>query len=640
MLYFIRGGDPVAVAVYEFGDFRLDCGRFELLRNGRAVRLERKPMDLLILLAGSNGQLVTRTEIAKRLWDSEVFVDSEHGINTAIRKIRQVLGDDPEMPDFVQTVPGMGYRFVAPVVNLNGMSEPECPKAIPSAGLTESTAGQSTQELQHPRRRLRIVLVAGLIIGALALTAAFGTVNWIDRLLNRGTKPAIASIAILPLDNLSGDPSQEYFADGMTDELTTMLAKDSTLRITSRTSVMQYKGARKPLPEIARALHVEGILEGSVEHRGAHVHMTLQLIRADTDTHLWADSYDCDYDGVAALPEQAARDVAGRLHSSVTSSPSARYVNPEAHDAYLRGRFLFFANRFEEAAPYFKKATELQEDYAPGWAGLAVCYEASTMDGRHDPRVALPQADAPAAKALALDSSLPEAHLAKSGSLFLGHWDWVHADQEILRAIDLDPDFAEAYHLRARILTANNRNAEAIEVQKKQMEIDPFARPWGMAETYYNVRQYDAAIADARLRLENFPGDSRLHFFIARSLFSKGQYKEATDAFAQLYRAVPNPQAASAIEHAYQTGGYRAVVRWQLRSLEQEAKSHYISPVNLASLHAELGQRDATLALLEEALPQRSPQLLWIQTERAFDFLHTDPRYRSLVQRIGLPPQY
>jgi TolB-like protein/DNA-binding winged helix-turn-helix (wHTH) protein len=630
----------VAVAVYQFGDFRLDCGRFELLRNGRAVRLERKPMDLLILLAASNGQLVTRTEIAKRLWDSEVFVDTEHGINTAIRKIRQVLGDDPEMPGFVQTVPGMGYRFVAPVVNLNEVPETESPQAIPAAEIPESTAGQSAQEWQHTRGTLRMVLVAGLVIGALVLTAALRPVNWFDRLFHGGTKPAIASIAVLPLDNLSGDPSQEYFADGMTDELTTMLARDSTLRVTSRTSAMQYKGARKPLPEIAHALHVEGILEGSVEHRGDLVHMTLQLIRADSDTHLWADSYDRNYVDVAALPEQAARDVARQLHGAVPSSPSARYVNPEAHDAYLRGRFLFFANRFEEAAPYFKKATELQEDYAPGWAGLAVCYDASTMDGRHDPRVALPQADPSATRAIALDPSLPEAHLAMSGSLFLGHWDWVHADQEILRAIDLDPDFAEAYHLRARILTATNRNSEAIEVQKKQMEIDPFARPWGMAETYYNVRKYDAAIADARLRLENSPDDPRLHSFIARSLFSKDQYKEATDEFAQLYRAVLNPRAASAIEYAYQTGGYRAVVRWQLRSLEQEAKSHYVSPVSLATLHAELGQRDTTLALLEEALRQRSPQLLWVQTERAFDFLHTDPRYRSLVQRIGLPAQY
>ena len=625
-------------SILQFADFELDCGRFELRRNGRPIRVERKPMELLILLASRGGQLVTRAEIAERLWSSEVFVDTEHGINTAIRKLRHLLRDDSEEPKFIQTVIGMGYRWTASVTAL------EAPTSGP-AGASAITPVSDVQpaklEARHAdsarkRGRFWIVLSASLavLIGIFALT--LGPHPLAVRLLRR-SPPAITSIAVLPLDNLSGDPNQEYFAVGVTDELITMLAKDSTLRITSRTSVMQYKGARRPLREIARALNVDGILEGSISRSGDQVHMTLQLIRADTDTHLWADSYDRNRDEAISLPDEAARQISGFLHKASPVAAAVHYVNPDAHDAYLRGRFLFFANRFEEAETYFKKAADLQSDYAPAWAGLALCYGASTMDGRHDPRIAFPLGDAAATRALALDPSLPEAHIAMAGMLFLGHWDWVHADQEVLRAIDLDPRSAEPYHLRARILTAIGRGQEAVATQKKQMELDPFARPWGMAETYYNVRQYDAAIADARLRLENSPNDTRLHYFIARSLASEGRYKAATDADAQLYRAAGMPQTASAIEHAYQTGGFRAVALWQLSSLEQEEKLHYISPVNLAELHATLRQREETLALLEEGFRQRSPQILWIQTVEAYDFLHSDPRYRSLVKRIGLP---
>jgi tetratricopeptide (TPR) repeat protein len=426
----------------------------------------------------------------------------------------------------------------------------------------------------------------------------------------------------------------------MTDELITMLAKDSTLRITSRTSVMRFKGTRRPLREIAHELDVDGILEGSVARSGGQVHMTLQLIRADNDTHLWAESYDRGNNEVPLLPDQAAQQITGYLRKASSVATTGRYVNPDAQDAYLRGRFLFFARRYEEAESYFQKAVDLQSDYAPAWAGLALCQSASTMDGHHDPRIAYPRGDATAARALTLDPSLPEAHIAMAGLLFLAHWDWIHADQEVLRAIDLDPRQAEPYHLRARILTAVGRGQEAIAVQKQQMELDPFARPWGMAETYYNVRQYDAAISDARLRLENSPNNVRLHYFVARSLSDEGKYKEAADAYAQLYRAAGSPQAASAIEHAYKTGGYRAMVLWQLRSLQKEAQKHYISPVNLARLHAELGEREATLALLEEGLRQHSPQILWIQTEKDFDPLHSDERYRSIIRRIGLPPAW
>ena len=328
--------------------------------------------------------------------------------------------------------------------------------------------------------------------------------------LFRGNAPAITSLAVIPLDNLSGDPSQEYFADGMTDELITMLAKNSSLRIVSRTSVMQYKGARRPLPEIARQLGVDGILEGSVSRFGNRVHMNIQLIQAPTDTHLWAESYDRDSNEAAALPHEAAEAIAKRLNSSVTSASPARYVNPEAHDAFLHGRYLWYAGQNDKAFDYFKKATQLQPDYAAGWSGLAMYYGAGAIIGYLDPAKSLaPELEA-ADKAVRLDDSFPEAHLGMCAAVLINAWDFKRADQECLRAIELDPEFAEAYHLRAKVLGAFNRNDEAIEAQKKATELDPAARPWAIAMAYQVARRDDEAIADVRQRLESYPEDVSL----------------------------------------------------------------------------------------------------------------------------------
>jgi TolB-like protein len=260
---------------------------------------------------------------------------------------------------------------------------------------------------------------------------------------------------------------QEYFADGMTDELITMLAKDSTLRITSRTSVMQYKGAHRPLPEIARALNVDGILEGSISRTPDKVHLTLQLIRADTDTHLWAESYDRDANDVVSLPQEAALTIAKRLNSAATPTAAPRYVNPEAHDAYLHGHYLWYADQNEKSFEYFKKATELQPDYAPGWAGLSDYYGAGMVDGLLDPATSRTPEEGAAIKAVQLDDSLPEAHLALCAAYLVVHWDWTRSDPECQRAIQLDPEFAEAHHFRAKIFAALNRHPEAIEEQKK-----------------------------------------------------------------------------------------------------------------------------------------------------------------------------
>jgi TolB-like protein/DNA-binding winged helix-turn-helix (wHTH) protein len=656
----------VAVTVFEFDVFTLDCDRFELCRAGRSVKLERIPMELLILLARRNGHLVTRTEIAEYLWDKEVFVDTEHGINTAIRKIRQALRDDPEQSRFVQTVTGKGYRFIAPIVEVRESlieEESRSSSAQPrdrrvgdarpthgGVGIQEPIVNRVELPSETEAQSLRssglrvwpVALGASAGFALLILVIALGVRGLRNRSVSRTTPPRISSLAVLPLDNLSGDPAQDYFADGMTDELTTMLAKNSTLRIVSRTSVMQYKGAHRPLPEIARALGVDGILEGSVSRNGDKVHMTIQLIAAPSDTHVWAESYDRNANDVVSLPREAAQTIAKKLNSAMLQPTSLRYVNPEAHDAYLRGRYIWYSGSNEEAGKYFRKATELQPDYALGWTGLAGYYGAGAMGGDLNPKDAIPQTEGAANKAIELDDSLPEAHLMLSGAMFL-KWDWARADQEIARAIELNPRFAEAYHLRSKMDTALGRNEEAIESEKKAMELDPFQRPFAMGLAYFTVRQYDAAINDVRQRLETQPDEAGLHWILCESYRRKGELKEAAQEWEKIMLLMGDQGegiSATTIRRAFEKGGYKAVLLQNVSYLKHKSATQYVSPVDLALQYAQLGQREETLSFLEEGYRQHSPLLLWIQCDPAYDFLHGEERYRSIIKGIGLPPAY
>jgi TolB-like protein/DNA-binding winged helix-turn-helix (wHTH) protein len=634
----------VPKVVYQFGDFSLNCGKFELCRKGHRLRLERKPFELLALLVAKHGQIVTRDEIAACLWDREVFVDIEHGINTAIRKIRLTLGDSSDLPQFIQTISGSGYRFIAPVTAV----ETEVTEANQPAGDPVDLPAPLPEIVEtpplppDPRPRLRPWLVSALLVVVLVAVSAIGLSFYppTARLLGRDNYAPITSLAVLPLDNLSGDPKEAYFADGITDELTTLLAKNSTLRIVSRTSAMQFRGAHQSLPEIARALQVDGILEGSISRSKSQVHLTLQLIRADTDSHLWAESYDRDINDVAALPDEAARAIARRLNRAVASSAPPRYVNPEAHDAYLHGLYLWYNTSNAEAGQYFRKAVELQPDYAQGWAGLSLYFSGAAVGGELKPAESLSPAEAAATKAMRLDDSLPEAHLALGAAFFFNDWDWTRADKEILRAIELDPKFAEAYHLRARLLQILNRYNESIAMQKKSTELDPFARPAAMARALVTARRYDAALDDIQLRLKSAPQDRVLLYLMFICYQEKGLQNEAVKAYEKFLQATGREDSVAAVQSAFQRGGYRAVLRWQLKDIQERAKKQYVQPSDIAGLYAELGDREHTLALLEEGFRQHCPRELWIQSTPAFDFLHADPRYRSLVQKMGLPPMY
>ena len=611
-----------------FGLFELDLRTRQLTRNGVTIRLPQQPIQVLSLLLEHPGEIVTREEFRQRLWPSDVFVDFDHGLNKSIQKLRDALGDSAGSPRYIETIPRIGYRFMAPANGATGILEP---RSDANTLQPQNLASAPPAAIAGRWQARRVFVAACIVLGAL-------TAGWLIRGRLRASEP-VQSLAVLPLDNLSGDSSQDYFADGMTDELITMLAKDSTLRIVSRTSVMQYRRAHRPLPEIARALHADAILEGSVSRSANHVHMTLQLIRADTDSHLWADSYDRDVNDVA-LPDEAAKAIAKQLHRAVPAVKAIRYVNPAAHDAWLHGNYLWFGDRMTESGPWFQKAIDLQPDYALAWAGLADYYGEGIATSVLDPRTSTVPEEQAAQRALELDPNLPQAHQAMGAMFLIDRWDWADADREILRAISLDPQNSELYYLRACVLQADNRNAEAIDLGKKTMELDPFLRPYVLASIYEGARQFDAALAEIRLRLEANPNNLDLLGTEMDTLRRMGNYKEAVDVSARWQILMGDPQSAVNLRRAWDQGGARGFVRWLLNRRLPQSKVIYVSPVELASYYAQLGDKERALALLEEGYRQRATDTLWIQEDPAYDFLHSDPRFRRIVQESGVPPAY
>lgn len=620
---------------YNFGEFELDSSRFELCRHDRPQKLERIPLELLILLVERDGQVVSRQEIIARLWGKDVFVDTEHGINTAIRKIRSALREDVEKPRFIQTVSGKGYRFVGEKNGKISLLQPsqEVNNLDPVHEITPAAPVRERRWWPLAAAALALCIIAGAVLGL-----NLGGIR--DRIFTKHQIGPIHSIAVLPLENLSGDPGEDYFADGMTDELITALVKNHSLRVVSRTSTMQYKGVNRPLPDIARELGVDGILEGSVERSATSVHMTVQLIYAPSDAHVWAESYDRDTNEAFLLPEELSQTIATQVKAAVSPPGPQRYISPEAHDDYLRGRYSSQHADFDKSREYFKKAIQLQPDYAAAWAGYSDSYGGGAVDSRLPPQAAFAESEKAARKALELDDSLAEAHTSMAGCYLFSYWDWARAEAESRRSIELDPNYAWGHLLLSLVLSATNRDQEALEEAKRFLEVDPFSMPGTVGRGYIYMRQYDAAINDLRARADVQPQDAGIEGMLSEAYRYKGMDKEAAQHEEKMYLLWGNKKAAEAIRHAFERGGDKAVQEWTLSADLDWARKKYLSPFDLASVYARLGRKEETLRTLEDAYRERSPWLVLLQKEPDFKFLHSDEHYRALVKKIGLPPAY
>lgn len=626
---------PASVShTLRFDAFELDVRAGQLRKGSVKLRLRGQPLQVLAILVEHAGEVVTREELQKQVWPADTFVDFDHGLHNAIARIREVLGESAETPRYIETLPRRGYRFVGPVEEFQPLRPAE--ESVASASPGETIAA--------PRRRNpRLALIACAVL-------VLGLATWAVRryVFSRAAVQPIQSIAVLPLDNLSGNPAEEFFVDGMTDQLITDLAKVGSLRVISRTSVMQYRGAKKALPEIARELNVDAIVEGSVVRSGERVRVTAQLVQARTDQHLWAETYDRDLDDILKLQGELADAIAQQVRAQLTPKQqsqlrSAHAVNPAAYDDYLRGR-LYFTNEFtkpdslRKAQHYFEDAIQKDSNFALAYAGLADTYVFLAY-ARALPRdEAYRTAKGPLDKALQLDDSIGEAHDTLGALRANFEWDWKNADREFKRAIALAPSYSCAHEDRAIFLSLIGRRDEALSEIKQIDQLDyGFSAAGTESLSFYLLRDYPALIDSSRRGLLLDSNDSFQHYMLAVGYEGTGRLQDAISEYQREVALSGDSQSTVALARAYSALGKKAEAEKILRNLERKLHGTSVSPYTMATIYAGLGQTDKAFTLLEEAYSEKYLDLpSALKADRALDSLHADPRFQNLLGRIGL----
>lgn len=609
-------GKPVLCPrVYRFEEFALDTRSGALTHAGLRTPLREQPLQLLLALLEHSGELVTREQLVSRLWPAGTFVDSDCGLNKAINHLREALGDSAEHPHFIETFPRRGYRFIVPV--------------------THDEQASDAVVLQSTPHRLRLpFLVVGVVAGVLSLgiviAASIGrTRHWIAT--GWQPTPQVSSLAVIPLENLSRDPEQEYFADGMTDELITNLAKMSEARIVSRTSVMHYKASRKTLKEIAHELNVDAIVEGTVRRSGNRVRITAQLIQVATDSHLWAQSYEQDLSGILDLQRTVADDIARQVNIVVKPLHPTRAVNPLAYGAYLKGRYHFYSytrEGWQKSIEYFNEAIQLDPGFAPAHVGLAASYLAGVGWGAFSPEE-MSKGVAEAKKAVELDDHLSSSHFVMGAAHTL-QWRWQDAEREFHKGLELNSNDALGRQWYSNYLLTLGRFQEAIDEQQRARALDPFSPiiNANLAKAFYYARQFDSAIAQAQETLKLDPKFQAALMFLERAYRHKGMSAQAVSARL----AAASPEEGQSIEHAYREYGLPGVLR-----VEAQAHQKTGAFFEAARCYAQAGERELAFALLEDGYMHHHPGLSRLKVDPDFDPVRLDPRFQDLLRRLGLP---
>jgi len=605
--------------VVRFAEFELDLRNGELRTNGSSVRLQPQPAKILVLLVSRRGKTVTRDEIIEEVWGSDTFVDYEGGLNFAIRQIRGALGDDAERPLYVETVPKRGYRFVAPVVGYADVSAP----------IPEISPGISRE-----RRRAFKVAVGAILLAASVLLTIPRSRHW---LMGRASKQPVHSLAVLPFENLSGDASKDYFADGFTDELITDLAEQTKIRVVSRSSVMRYKGSRKPLREMARELGVDAIVEGSVSLSDQQVRITAQLIDVSSDRHLWAHSYEKDRKDLFSVQSEVAATIASLIGTNGvrTTTVLGRRFTSETYQLYLECRNLTQTGTedgMNHAIRCYQRILNLDPNCASAYAGLADSYNnLGQLDN-------LSKARAAAIKALELDSSLPEAHVTLA-RLRLDEKDLAGAETEIRRALSLNPSDAQAYITYAMLLIASGRAADAIAAAKTARELDPFSarNATNSGMILFMARQYDRTIVEEQAALQLDPQHQRAFYWLGYAYEQKGMYK---NAIAEYERVLPNDDHGiflAALGRSYALAGNSKKAAEVREKIEHFPAGDFVWPYDAALLYASLGDKDRAFHWLERDQKEGGGWFLFLNADPRLSTLRSDPRFHDLVRRVGLP---
>ena len=607
----------------------------------KTVRLSEQPLRILTALLERPGELVLREDLRKRLWPNDTIVEFEHSMNAAVNRLRQVLGDSADNPTFIETIPRRGYRLIAPVVD-GGQPHGDGATA-PSNQRSAETPSSSSSTASHRFAwyRIAMLVLPGVIIASL--------MTW------RVHRPAptsapIRSLAVLPLENISGDPSQDYFADGMTDQLITNLGQIGSLRVISRTSAMQYRGIHKALPQIARELQVDSIVEGTVLRSGDKVRITAQLIQAREDRHLWAQSFEGDLKDVLALQHEVSRSIASQVETTLLPGENIRLgitrpLNFEAYESYLKGEY--YLNRFspesiQQALRYFQQAVEKDPGYAPAYAKMSGCYRILANMNVLPKSVGNEKARALVAKALELDPDLGPAHAGVGWDLLQYDLDFASAGEEFKRAVELNPNSAEGHQGLGDYYAAVGRLRDAVGELERARELDPLASivNHDLCQTLTFARRYDEALAQCKANLDLDPTSARSIWIIGDIYAAKGMESQA---LSYLLRALKSAGASSATMAAARGGASRGGLKgcWQALipvALEAVRKGQ-MDAFNVAAVYTHAGDVDKAISWLQKAVDARSFGISFLGVDPTFDPLRSDPRFLSLLKNAGLTQQ-
>lgn len=652
-------GDPRTTRTVGFGPFLLDLRTGELTRSGRRVRLQGQGFQVLSMLVEQPGEVVTREALRQRLWTGDTYVDFEQGLNNAVKRLRESLGDSPEKPKYIETLPRLGYRFVG---ELKVVEAPTHPTPV-RAGLRDEAAKDG--EPGHPARNAEPsiaplrgsaqddnsdVVTAAVrrrrpwLIGASVLAASAAVVSFVvHERVSHASDRDIRSIAVLPFANLSGDASQDYFADAMTEEMTSDLAKIGALRVISRTSSMHFKGTKQTAPEIARALDVDGVIEGSVVRTGDRVRITAQLINARRDVHLWSDSYERDLKDVLGLQNELAHTIAAEVRAAISPAEEERLqpqeVKPEAYEAYLLGRAQlekWTTSGLTEAVRYFNHAIELDNRFAMAYIGLAESYTSHPGVAGVSASEAENRARAAVMKAIELKPDMGEAHVMLGG-LHMVEWDFAGAEEEMRKGLALSPGYGAGHHWFSHLLLYRGRYGESMVEAEKMLELDPIspAANLHMGFMHEARRDWDGAIEQHHKTLRLDPNYVDAHEQLGRAYMGKGMVAEGV---AELRRAAELVHIDSDPDYAWHAGelgfalaksGHTAEAKKILARIPQS------EPAAASCVYAGLGDTEKSIALLTEAYRLHSfpfDAIFLVQ----YDSLRSDPRFSDLLHRVGL----
>ena len=614
--------------IVHFGIFQLDLKARELHKAGVKVKLQEQPFRVLALLVDRAGQVVTREELQQKVWPTDVYVGFDQGLNNAIKKLRDALGDSADSPRFIETVERHGYRFVAPIGAVPG--RPSEPRFHVGSRMLRNTA--------------LIGLTTTFLIAALAYWA------WQGSAMHAGPSDENVILAVLPFDNLSRDPDQEFFSDGLTEEMIAQLGKLNPKRLTviARGSVAKYKGSRLAVDQIGKELHADYLLEGSVRRASDRLRITVQLIRVRDQTDLWAESYDRELKDVLSLQDSVARTIANQIHITLTPGQQARLargaiLDPEAYEAYLKGRYYWnkrTADGLQKALIYFQEAINRDPAYGAAYSGLADCNSGLAWHGFKSPAEALPKAYAAALKAIEIDPQSAEAH-ASLGLVLNHRWDWAGAEAEFRHALQLDPRYANAHHWYGDNLSVKGRHDEAMLEAKQALELDPLNLMIGtwMGLRYYLARKYDLAIEQGRNTVELDANFAAAHLLLGETYVQMGMPEQGLSELQTAASLSGNsPLYLAQVAIALAAAGRNTEALRIIAQLQTTADTRYVSPYGLAQIYAALNDKEQTFKWLQLAYDDGAVWLSYLAVDPVFDGFRSDQRFQDLLRRIRLVP--